>query len=57
MIGPQLSEQASSEQTGEGRSSSPELLTRDESLRKDGPVRDWDLGKDKGKRTLCFIFS
>ena len=36
-IGPSLSEAAKKQE--------PELLTRDETLRKDAPVREWDKGK------------
>ena len=39
-IGPSQSEAAKKQK--------PELLTRDETLRRDGPVREWDKGK-KGK--------
>ena len=45
MIGPQLGEKFK----GNSRESSPELLTRDESLRKDAPIRDWDKDKKNGR--------
>ena len=49
MIGPQLGEKYK----GEGRES-PELLTRDESLRKDAPIREWDKDKKIGMWCLTY---
>ena len=40
MIGPKMSEK---------RDASPELLTRDETLRDDAPMREWDKGKKNGQ--------
>ena len=45
-IGPKLAEQAE-----------PELLVRDDSWRKDAPIRDWDRGKEPQARGSMVLLS